>query len=248
MSDVRVGARAPDGTGPAGQVAAEATDAATKAAGNVAGTAKEQAGQVADEVSAQARNVALDMRDKVTEQARTQNDKLADGIRRMADDLDQMRAQRGDSPAAQVVSRVADGSRQVADYLADRGPEGLLGDVQDYARRKPGTFLATALVAGLVVGRLGKGVLNATDSPSGSAGKPREDAFVSDVPRLDPEPAYPTAGYPDSAVEPGYRTGPVPSSTEYASTGTGRPFVVDDPYATEVPAVAWPEAQGEGRP
>jgi hypothetical protein len=214
----------------------------------VAGTAKEQAGQVADEVSAQARNVASDVRDKVTEQARTQNDKLADGIRRMADDLDQMRAQRGDSPAAQVVSRVADGGRRVADYLADRGPEGLLGEVQDYARRRPGTFLATALVAGFVVGRLGKGVLNATDSPSASAGKPREDAFVSDVPRLDPEPAYPTAGYPDTAVEPGYRTGLARSSTEYASTGTGRPFVVDDPYATEVPAVTRPEARGEGRP
>jgi hypothetical protein len=248
MSDVRVGARAPDRTGPAGQVAAEATDAATKAAGNVADTAKEQAGQVAGEVSAQARNVALDMRDKVAEQARTQNDKLADGIRRMADDLDQMRAQRGDSPAAQVVSRVADGGRQVADYLAERGPEGILGEVQDYARRKPGTFLATALVAGFVVGRLGKGVLNATDSPDRSAGKPREDAFVSDIPRLDPEPAYPTAGYPDSAAEPGYRTDPAPVGTEYASTGTGRPFVVDDPYAVELPADARPDARGEGRP
>jgi hypothetical protein len=214
----------------------------------VAGTAKEQAGQVADELSAQARNLALDMRDKVAEQARTQNDKLADGIRRMADDLDQMRAQRGDSPAAQVVSRVADGGRQVADYLADRGPEGILGEVQDYARRKPGTFLATALVAGFVVGRLGKGVLNATDSPNTSVGKPREDAFVSDIPQLDPEPSYPTAGYPDSAAEPGYRTDPVQSSTEYASTGTGRPFVVDDPYTDEVPVVARPDARGEGRP
>jgi uncharacterized protein YjbJ (UPF0337 family) len=228
-------------------VTAEATDAATKAAGNVAGTAKEQAGQVVDEASAQARNVASDMRDRVTEQARTQNDKLADGIRRMADDLDQMRAQRGDSPAAQVVSRIADGGRQVADYLADRGPEGVLGEVQDYARRKPGTFLATALVAGFVVGRLGKGVLNATDSPN-TTGKPREDAFVSDIPQLDPEPSYPTAGYPDSAVEPVYRTDPAPSSTEYASTGTGQPVVVDDPYAREVPAAARPDVRGEGRP
>jgi hypothetical protein len=165
----------------------------------------------------------------------------------MADDLDQMRAQRGDSPAAQVVSRVADGGRQVADYLADRGPDGVLGEVQDYARRKPGTFLAAALVAGFVVGRLGKGVLNATDSPNPSAGKPREDTFVSDIPRLDPQPSDPTAGYPDSAAEPGYRTDP-PVSTEYASTGTGRPFVVDDPYAVEVPVVTRPDVRGEGRP
>jgi hypothetical protein len=159
-----------------------------------------------------------------------------------------MRAQRGDSPAAQVVSRVADGGRQVANYLADRGPEGILGEVQDYARRRPGTFLVTALVAGFVVGRLGKGVLNATDSSNTSVGKPREDAFVSDIPQLDSEWADPTAGYPDGAVEPGYRTEPPRSSTEYASTGTGRPFVVDDPYATEPPVVTRPETRGDGRP
>lgn len=248
MSDVRLGARAPDGPGPAGQVAAEATDAATQAAGNVADTAKEQARQVTDEVSAQARNVASDVRDKVAEQARTQSDKLADGIRRMSDDLDQMRTQRGDSPAAQVVSRVADGGRQLADYLADRGPEGVLGEVQDFARRKPGTFLATALVAGFVVGRLGKGVMNAADTQTTSVGKPRDDAFVSDIPRLDPEPSYPTAGYPDTAAEPGYRADPTPSSTEYVSTGTGTPVVVDDPYDEEVAVVARPDVRVEGGP
>jgi len=249
MSDVRAGARAPDEPGQAREAATQATDAAAQAAGNVADTAKEQARQVTDEVSAQARNVASDVRDRVTEQAHTQNDKLTDSIRRMADDLDQMRAQRGDSPAAQIVSRVASGGRQVADYLADRGPEGVLGEVQEYARRKPGTFLATALVAGFVVGRLGKGVMNASDSSNTTVGKPRRDAFVSDVPRLDPEPSYPTVGYPNSAAEPGYRSDVSPSSsTEYAATGTGTPVPVNDPYADEVAVVAQPDVRVEGGP
>jgi hypothetical protein len=55
-------------------------------------------------------------------------------------------------------------------------------EVHEYAWRRPGTFLATALVAGFVVGRLGKGVMNASDSPTATTGKPRGDAFVSDVP------------------------------------------------------------------
>jgi hypothetical protein len=254
MSDVSTEARAPDSPGPAGQAAGQAADAASQAAGNVAETAKDQVRQVTNEASAQARNVASEVRDRVSEQARNQNDKLADGIRRMADDLDQMRAQRGDSPAAQVVSRVADGGRRVADYLAERGPEGVLSEVQEYARRKPGTFLATALVAGFVVGRLGKGVMNASDTSTPTGGKPREDAFVSDVPRLDPEPSYPTAGYPGTAAEPGYPTGGVPtSSTAYASTGTGTPVPVADPYADEVvivderAVVAEPDPWTEGR-
>jgi hypothetical protein len=230
MSDIDAGARAPDATG-------------TRAP-DVTGTAAQQARQVGDEVKVQARNVAADVRDKVTQQAHTQNDRLVDSIRRMADE-------RGDSPAATVVSRIASSGRQVADHLSDRGPDGVLNDVQDFARRRPGAFLAAALATGFVVGRLGKGILNADDTGT-SAGirrKPADDAFVSDVPRLDPEPAYPTAAYPDSAVEPvtgaGLSSPPV-SSTEYASTGTGTPVVVDEPDLSA--PVRGPGYPAEGRP
>src|SRR4051812_21193138 len=242
MSDIDAGARAPDVTRPSD---------ATRAP-DVTGTATEQARQVGGEVKAQARNVASDVRDRVTQQAHSQNDRLVDGIRRMADDLERMTDERGDSPAATVVSRIASSGRQVADHLSDRGPDGVLRDVQDFARRRPGAFLAAALAAGFVVGRLGKGILNADDSgtSTGTARKPADDAFVSDVPTLVPEPAYPTAAYPDSAVEPVTGAGvtnpatgagvtnratgagvtnPAFSSTEYASTGTGTPVVVDEP-------------------
>jgi hypothetical protein len=95
----------------------------------------------------------------VTEQARVQQGNLAEAVRRVADELEAMVEHRPDSPAATVVSRVADGGHQVAQYLADRGPEGLLAEVQDFARRRPGAFLATALVSGFVQ-RLGRGLLN----------------------------------------------------------------------------------------
>jgi hypothetical protein len=213
------------------QAAGQAAGAAGQAARDVAETAKDQARDVGQEARAQARNVAADVRDRVGEQARNQNDRLVDGIRRMADELDSMRGDRQESPAATVVNRVAEGGRQVADYLARKGPEGVLDEVQDFARRRPGAFLATALAAGFVVGRLGKGVINA--GSAGPAGKPRSDAFISDVPRLDPEPSYPTVGYPDSTVEPaGPRatpaaTPPVTTTTEYAATGTGTPVPTD---------------------
>jgi hypothetical protein len=255
VSDIQAGARAPDAPGSSRQAASQAADAAGRAATNVTDTAKHQARQVADEASTQARNVAGDVRAKVSHQARTQNDRLVDGIRGMADELDRMRADRQDSPAAAVVSRVASGGRQVADYLADRGPEGVLDEVQDFARRRPGAFLATALVAGFVVGRLGKGALNARSATD--AGKPRTDAFVSDIPRLDPEPSYPTAGYPDSAAEPGYPdsaaepgypAGTPVTTTEYASTGTGTPVPVAEPYPDEEPPVVRRDPSTRGGP
>jgi len=202
MSNVDPGARGPDEPGAARQVAGQATDAAGQAAGDVAATAKEQARQVTGEVRAQARSVAADVRDRVSDQAHAQNDRLADGMRRLADELDDMAADRKDSPARTVVSRVAQSSRQIADHLAERGPEGVLAEVQDFARRRPGAFLATALVSGFVVGRLGKSVFSA--SSGSSAGAP--------------------SSYGGS--RPAGRTVTEYPSTEYAATGTGTPMPV----------------------
>jgi hypothetical protein len=170
------------------------------------------------------------VRGKMSEQARAQNDKLVGSIRETAGHLDEMRAQHSDTPVAAVVARVADGGRQVADYLDRNGPEGVLQEVQDFARRRPGAFLATALVAGFVVGRLGKGVAKA-DPDAGSA-KPTGDTFAAtgNAPSTGngyaPAPDYtPTPSvYTDPALaEPGYAT-----STEYAATGTGTPVVVEE--------------------
>jgi hypothetical protein len=248
------------------QVAGQTKEAAGQAAAEVKDTAKEQAQRVGAEARTQVRNVAGDVRNKVSEQARTQNDKLVGSIREMADNLEQMRGDRQDSPAATVVSRVAEGGRQMADYLDRNGPEGVLREVQDFARRRPGAFLATALAAGFVVGRLGKGVAKA--DPYAGSNKPASDSFVSrpdtaystgagySTGYTNPDPALSGAGYtnPDPALSGAGYTGadpapsgggytdpdPAPSggyatSTEYASTGTGTPVVVEEDYVLENP-------------
>ncbi|MEU7903444.1 hypothetical protein [Actinoplanes sp. NPDC049118] len=224
MSDVSAGARAPDlpyqppvtarpqpsredDQSSATQVANEGAQAAGQAATEVKDTAKEQALRVGTEAKTQVRNVASEVRDRVSQQARTQNDNLVGTIRQTADQLDEMRGDRAGSPAATVVSRVADGGRQLADYLDRNGPEGVLREVQDFARRRPGAFLATALAAGFVVGRLGKGVANANPEPG--QGKPSSDSFVSTTPWADRQPGAPV-------------------TTEYAATGTGTPSVVEE--------------------
>ena len=267
MSDIEAGARAPDAPGATGQTVSRAADAAGSAAADVKDTAKTQARQVGGEVKVQARNVASDVRDTVTRQARTQNDRLADGIRRMADDLERMTDERGGSPAATVVSRIAGAGRQAADYLSAHGPEGVLSDVQDFARRRPGAFLATALAAGFLAGRIGKGVMNASQSQS-SRTKPSDDAFVSGVPGYQAQPyaepgytqtGYTQTGYPQTGYtgggyaepaysEPGYTTPAAPGtttgSTEYVSTGTGTPVPLPD----EPPLLPEQGRTNEGRP
>jgi hypothetical protein len=258
VSELPTGAYAPEYSSDgdeskAKQVAGQTKQAAGEAVAEVKDTAAEQAQRVGHEAKAQARNVAGDVRDKIGEQARTQNDRLVGSIRQTADQLDEMRGDRADSPAATVVSRVADGGRQLADYLDRNGPEGVLQEVQDFARRRPGAFLATALAAGFVVGRLGKSVAKADPTAGTGAGKPRTDTFASNYPATSspaapaPAPAYaapaadyvaplteyttPAGGY----VEPATEFPVTGAGTEYASTGTGTPVVVEDEYGYQNP-------------
>jgi hypothetical protein len=171
--------------------------------------------------------VVADVRDKLGEQARGQSDRLVSTIRETADHLDEMRGDRAGTPAATVVSRVADGGRQLADYLDRHGPEGVLREVQDFARRRPGAFLATALAAGFVVGRLGKGVAKA-DGDAGTA-KPGTDAYASDYPQTTTG-GYGTTGYPTTTTAPA-ATGYDSTETGYPATGAGY-----ETSATEYPA------------
>ena len=259
MSDVPSGVRGPDDTYPveyptqtygasgtdngastsdsgvkekAKEVATQTGQASREAAADVKDTAKEQVARVGQEAKAQVGNLASDVRNRVSDQARTQNSRLVSQIRDTADQLDEMRGDRGDSPAAAVVTRVAEGGRQFADYLDRNGPEGVLREVQDFARRRPGAFLATALAAGFVVGRLGKSVAKA-DADAGQE-KPGTDSFVSRptypaaTPTYPETPTYATSADPYAAT-PGYA-----SATEYSSTGTGTP-VVREEYVVESP-------------
>jgi vacuolar-type H+-ATPase subunit H len=225
------------------QVAEQARDSAGQAAADVKDTAKEQAQRVGAEARTQASNVASEVRGKINEQARNQNTRLVGSIRQTADHLDEMRGAREDSPAAAVVARVAEGGRQFADYLDRNGPDGVLKEVEDFARRRPGAFLATALAAGFVVGRLGKSVAKADSD----AGKPSTDTFRPGYDETQAqyqqsqyrateytEPVTPAAGY--QQTDPGYvpvSTGSgyvTPATTEYTSTGTGTPAVVQETY------------------
>jgi hypothetical protein len=249
VSESTTGAYTAGGSAPAEQstvkeVAAQGTQAAGQAASDVRDTAADQAQRVAAEARTQARTVAADVRDKLGEQARTQNDRLVGSIRETADHLDEMRGDRTGTPAATVVSRVADGGRQLADYLDQHGPEGVLREVQDFARRRPGAFLATALAAGFVVGRLGKSVAKADPTAgAGNGAKPSTDTFASSYPQAGTgyEPGYvpETAGYPAGTTTgypatdyPSETSTGYPAGTEYTSTGTGTPLVAEPTYPT----------------
>jgi ElaB/YqjD/DUF883 family membrane-anchored ribosome-binding protein len=144
-------------------------------ASDVAETAKQRAGDVADEVRTQTANVAQQAKDQLHEHARSQTGDAASALRRISDQTRALADGRADDAgqvrdyARQAAGKVSD----VADRLESRGFDGIIDDVESFARRRPGVFLACAAGAGFLVGRLLRGAASANGSQQGGTSQPQ---------------------------------------------------------------------------
>ncbi|MFJ4862355.1 MULTISPECIES: hypothetical protein [unclassified Streptomyces] len=156
--------------------AGESASLVSDKAAEVGGTAKEQAANVVGEATAQARDLVGELRTQLTGQAETQTQRLAENVRRLSQELRELGENgKPDSTMADVARQIADGGHQVAAHMEKRGPDGLISDLQGFARRRPGVFLAGAALAGFVVARAGKSV-GAAASAETSGGSPGASA------------------------------------------------------------------------
>jgi uncharacterized protein YjbJ (UPF0337 family) len=190
------------------QKAQQVAGAAAVEGRQVTGVAKDEARHVADEAKHQARGVVDDAMSQAREQSRTQRDRLVNTMRTFSDDLEQMASQGGRSGMATDLARqVAGRTRDLSSQLDGKEPTQILDDVRSFARRRPGTFLLGALVAGAVAGRLARG---AKDASGGSTSR-ASSTSPYDQPRSTAA-SYPTpgTGYPTDPVGPG---GPVGGTT-----------------------------------
>jgi uncharacterized protein YjbJ (UPF0337 family) len=149
-------------------------DAAAGATQQVAGTAKEQAGHVVSDVREQTKQLADQTRTQLTSQVSGQRDKAVGGIRSVGDELRSLASGEGGQSGmvSQLAHEGADLTQKVADFIEQREPAELVDEVRRYARRKPGTFLIGAAIAGVVVGRLTRGVVaNRSDDSDDSSSR-----------------------------------------------------------------------------
>jgi len=150
----------------ASQVAGVARDEAR----DVAGAVREEAKAVASEAATQVHNVVDSTRSALRTQAH-QNTERASGA--LGDLGSQFRAlAEGDREGAGALGRYADEAgarlRSMADRLNRKGFDGVVDDVQAFARRRPGAFLAIAAASGFVAGRLFRGAQAAPSSETSS--------------------------------------------------------------------------------
>jgi hypothetical protein len=166
----------------------------------VVDTAKEKAQDVTAELREQTSRLTAEARQQLSSQATNQRDRAAQWLRSMGDELSEMAHQAGqDGPAAQLARQGSTLSRQAADFLEQRRPEQLLDEVRNLARRRPGTFLLGAALAGVVAGRLTRSLAS---NRSGTDTSVREGygesriGSVESVPVSSPTPT-PTPTVPD---------------------------------------------------
>jgi hypothetical protein len=128
---------------------------ARSATSDIAGTAKEQVSAVASTAQNQVRDLTSQAKDQLRTQAEEQTRRLAQNLRQMSEQLKQMATESSSAgPARDLVHQAADHGLRTADFLESRGPDGVVGEMRRFARRRPGLFLLSAAVAGAAVGRM----------------------------------------------------------------------------------------------
>jgi hypothetical protein len=114
-----------------------------------------------------------------------------------------------------VARQAADRADRVADWLGEREPGDLVEEVRSLARRRPGAFLLGAALAGVVVGRLTRGVVDTAAGRSaltpGSSGQA-------------PDRAHDAAGYRAGRPAPAAFDSPVAAPLPSAGTAAPRPY------------------------
>ena len=206
--------------------AAQVAHGAAESGGHLAGQAKAEAGEVGREAGRQAKDVLGRGRSEVTEQASAQQHKLAQSVRTFGDELGAMAGAASEPGlASDLVHQVSGRADSIATWLEDREPGDLLTEVSTFARNRPGTFLAVALGAGLLAGRLTRGV---KDAPSGTGTADPSDAASGGAHRAPGAPSTsatgPTAEEPvdySAGLGSPQRTSAYGASAGVSSYGTG---------------------------
>lgn len=196
--------------------ATESAQAGKEAAADLAHTAAAQASEVATEAQQQVKNVITEARDQLRSHAGDQHRSAVTNLHSLGDELRSMaESSQGGGVATDLVGQAADRAHGVADWLGDRRPEDLLDELRRFARRRPGTFLAGALIAGVAAGRLTRGAVavhtDDNESVDGNARPEPMEMTTTPVVAAAPGPqgGHPVpVGYPADPGQPAYPDSP----------------------------------------
>jgi ElaB/YqjD/DUF883 family membrane-anchored ribosome-binding protein len=194
---------APTGTSGDQSTAGRVAETAKSEASNVASTAADGARDVAGEAGAQAKAVVGEAkqqidrlvsqgRDELRQQAEQRNSQAVGQLRTLSEQLGALLQGRPEAagPLVGYASDLQYRIRRLAARMEQGGPQGVVDDIAQFARRRPGAFLAGAAGVGFVVGRIARAgaasqQADTTSTPT-ALGAPQNGPFFDDGSQLPP--------------------------------------------------------------
>jgi hypothetical protein len=196
---------APSTVDVAKEQAAAVRHGAADAGQHVADVAKDQAQSVVAEAGSQTADLLRQARSELTDQANAQQQRVARGLHALGDELQSM-AQRSEQPgvATDLARQASSKTHDIASWLDSREPGQLVQELRAFARQRPGTFLLAAAGAGLLAGRLTRGVKDASSTDGSGSGSDHRamgnltpTAAVPAAPGPTPKPVAPPQRAPE---------------------------------------------------
>lgn len=163
--------------------AGEVRDVAMERGGDVAHAAREELNQLTKE----ARNQALSLWSQASEQLREQavngKQQAADLLHSLAGELGQMASRsEQDGPLTALAKEAAARAGELSHWLQNAEPSDVVAEIRRFARRRPVVFLAGTVLAGVVVGRLSRGMMAAADHHPATATPPSGSRMSASAP------------------------------------------------------------------
>ncbi len=213
---------------------------------HVADVAREQGSGVAAEAGRQGRDLLQQAQGQLEEQAAQGQQRLANRLLSLSDELRSMADASGQGVMAadlahQVASRIGDAGQ----WLGDRKPGQVMDEMESFARRKPAVFLALAAGAGLVAGRLTRGLKDASSDNSAATVAP---AATQGLGGRWPQPSD-MAGYPLATGGVGDETAGLSApASGLPPAGGDRAWEAGPAYSERNPLVTDDQAGRQGTP
>lgn len=157
--------KATDVAGSAADKAAELKDVALERGGDVAAVAKDELARLANEARTEVQSLWSNASEQLRGQAAAGQQQLSELLHSLAGELGEMASKSDNTgPLTALARQAAAKGGELSHWLAGSEPGDVLVEVRRFARRRPFVFLASAALAGVVVGRLGRGLMAAGDN------------------------------------------------------------------------------------
>lgn len=213
---------------------------------HVADVAREQASEVAAEAGRQGRDLLQQAQGQLEVQAAQGQQRLANRLLSLSDEFRSMAdASVQGGMAADLAHQVASRVRDAGQWLGDRKPGQVMDEVQSFARRRPAVFVVLAAGAGLVAGRLTRGVKDASGDDPAPAAAPAATqelsgqwAEPSDVASYPPE----TGAFSDETLRLSAPASDLPPTSGDRAREAGPAYSERNPLGTD------DQADGQGTP